>query len=363
MKGIIIGIILTLLITPVAAVTISHNFFSLEESQDEIQMPFDDEAPNSILHAGPMIIILPENVYLIPTITIVWNGSDNLHGSGIEYFDVQYKAKYIGPGYQTMDLPEWCDLEMNTTNTSNYFCAYTDYIYYFRCRAVDCAGNVEAWPALWDSVCVVKEVHPQTYQELVDQLEERVEQKKDRVWELIYKHQRMPIVPPIPEFYQHRPISWVNKLFPIHIWIDEMFFIQDEGVVSIQVYPYPPSYYLIDWLEEQDILSMNSYYASFEVSWVGNDQGNESCVKCFDVQYRAPRFGNLYSNEFAPNDPLSWVTWLDNTTETDEIFRAESGGLYQFRCRAYDRNDNVEQYPITADTSVYVLDLRMTDTY
>ena len=164
MKGIVIGIIITLLITPVAAVTIGNEFFTLEDDGNRFREPFDDEAPTSTLHAGPKIYILPENVYLLPTIAVVWNGTDNMHGTGIEYFDVQYKAKYIGPDYHTMEISEWRDLEMNTTNTSHWFCAYPDYIYYFRCRAVDGAGNIEPWPTLWDSACVIKEVHPQTYE-------------------------------------------------------------------------------------------------------------------------------------------------------------------------------------------------------
>ncbi len=366
MKGLIAAIIITILLTPVSVLTLGGIISTDLDESNKICEPMDEVAPVSSLFATPSIYILPENVFYIPIVTLIWNGTDNMHGSGIQHFDVQYKAKYIGRGFHTMELPTWRDLEMGTTNTTYDFWATPDYIYYFRCRAVDNAGNEESWPAFYDSFSVVIDFTPDIYEEIYERLETKIEEKievgKEKIEDL------KDIINPLQEDLIP-PVSRVKPNFPIHLWITPRCWPQDLDVVTIQVYPYPPAYYALEWLEEHGIISESNERASFSVSWIGVDNINGSGVRSYDVEYRSLIDDNQYfsvtevNNNFAPNNPLNWWFWLSNTTENQSIFYTSSHGLVQFRCRAYDNAGNMERYPITKDNSVYVIDLRYTDSY
>jgi hypothetical protein len=167
----------------------------------------------------------------------------------------------------------------------------------------------------------------------------------------------------LPEEDEIPPVSRVEPLFPIHLWLSPRCWAQEQ-IVTIQIYPYPPIYHIYGWLKEQGIISEGVSSATIPISWTGVDNPYEnedsSNIRSYDVQYRTPIDNNQY---FAPNNPLDWKNWQWNTTKTEEMFYTNSQGYYQFRCRATDNSDNVEKYPITADTSVFVIDLRMTDTY
>jgi len=69
-----------------------------------------------------------------PDVTISWSGTDA--GSGIAYYDVQYRDG-SGP---------WSDWQTGTTATSALFHGVRGHTYGFRCRARDWAGNQEAYP-------------------------------------------------------------------------------------------------------------------------------------------------------------------------------------------------------------------------
>ena len=74
---------------------------------------------------------------------VAWSGSDAL--SGLGSFDVQVKD---GDG-------PWYDWKTGTTLTQSPFPGEIDHTYYFRSRAYDLAGNVEAYPSAADaSTCV-----------------------------------------------------------------------------------------------------------------------------------------------------------------------------------------------------------------
>jgi hypothetical protein len=365
MKGLITAIIVSILITPVSIITIGGIISPDLDESKMICEPVDEVAPVSALHATPSIYILPENIYYLPTVTLIWNGTDNLDGSGINHFDVQYKAKYVGRNFHTMEIPTWRDLEMDTTNTTYDFWATPDYIYYFRCRAVDNAGNEEPWPMVCDSFSVVVDfptgLCDEIYERLENRVEERIEKSKERIEDLkdIINPSNEDCIP---------PTSRVVPNFPIHLWIPPTCWPQDLDVVTIQVYPYPPSYYILDWLEEHGVVSEGYGRASFGVSWLGIDNPNGSGIRSYDVQWRQPHMDVYYRTEkyIVPNIPYidhDWTNWLSNTTQNQSLFYASSAGLYQFRCRAYDNAENMERYLITADTSVFVIDLRCTDTY
>ncbi len=65
-----------------------------------------------------------------------WSGTDA--GTGVASYDVQYRD-----GLEAAWTP-WLTATAATTAT---FAGVVDHTYYFRCRAVDRAGNVEEWPA------------------------------------------------------------------------------------------------------------------------------------------------------------------------------------------------------------------------
>jgi hypothetical protein len=364
MKSIVIGIIISLILTPVTVLSLEGGFIENSEP-GTICEPKDDSEPVSSLFAEPSIILWPNNIYWQPSIWVYWNGTDGYDGSGIQYFDVQYKAIYIGQNYHTMEIPFWCDWVMNTTNTSAQFIPSHDYIYFFRCRAVDNSNNAEPWPATWDSLSIVISVPYWICTEISDRIIDRIEvidipeHYSDRIKEEL----------PLPEEDELPPFSRVEPLFPIHLWLSPSYWAQDQ-IITIQIYPYPPVYYLYDWLLEQGIISEGHTCASIPVSWYGWDIDNCSGIKCFDVQYRNPSIEWwAISEEFwmglnvpggTSND---WIDMQSNTNLTTEIFRAYSSGLYQFRCRATDNFDNVEEYPLNADASVLVIDLRVTETY
>lgn len=67
--------------------------------------------------------------------TVSWSGSDNPGGSGIDYYDVQYN---VNGG-------AWTDGLMRTQQTSAQVPGQNGVRYGFRARAVDRAGNQQAW--------------------------------------------------------------------------------------------------------------------------------------------------------------------------------------------------------------------------
>jgi hypothetical protein len=68
--------------------------------------------------------------------TVSWSGSDNPGGSGINHYDVQYNPNFAG----------WINWKVHTTDTSAQFSGgQNGATYQFRSRAVDRAGNVQAW--------------------------------------------------------------------------------------------------------------------------------------------------------------------------------------------------------------------------
>jgi len=69
------------------------------------------------------------------TFTVNWSGNDA--GSGIKFYDVQYKEEIGG---------DWQDWQMGTQATSAEFTGLEEHTYYFRVRAIDQLDNSEDWP-------------------------------------------------------------------------------------------------------------------------------------------------------------------------------------------------------------------------
>jgi pimeloyl-ACP methyl ester carboxylesterase len=97
----------------------------------------DRTPPSSSAVGGPAPSVSYENQF-----SVVWAGSDNASGSGIQSYDVQFKDEPAGA---------WTDWLSNHPYTSAIFTAQPGHTYSFRTRARDVAGNVEAYPASTDT--------------------------------------------------------------------------------------------------------------------------------------------------------------------------------------------------------------------
>jgi hypothetical protein len=77
-------------------------------------------------------------------IPLTWSGTDAL--SGISTYDVQVREGSAG---------NWTDVVTNTASTSTTYPGTNGHVYFFRTRAKDAAGNLEDWPADFDTYTVV----------------------------------------------------------------------------------------------------------------------------------------------------------------------------------------------------------------
>lgn len=90
---------------------------------------------------------------------------------------------------------------------------------------------------------------------------------------------------------------------------------------------------------ESEIYELPEYSQAtdFQVTWSGTDF-EESGITGYDIQYRLGNIG-------------LWTDWQVDTMSTSENFFAIPGTNVQFRSRAYDYVNNLEGWPINADTA------------
>ncbi len=84
------------------------------------------------------------------TFNVNWSGADNAGGSGIKNYDVQFRA----------NNGAWQSWQTATINTSASFTGQNGVRYDFRVRAIDIAGNVEAWSNTPDTGTTVDTMPP-----------------------------------------------------------------------------------------------------------------------------------------------------------------------------------------------------------
>lgn len=87
---------------------------------------------------APKSSVLPIPIYSNnPEFVVRWAGEDEPGGSGLASFDIQWRIAPNGT---------WSDWQSATAQTQATFEGQDGYIYEFRSRARDGAGNVEPWP-------------------------------------------------------------------------------------------------------------------------------------------------------------------------------------------------------------------------
>jgi hypothetical protein len=361
MKLITLGIILTMILTPSMAVVIGSPDLFGDESKGSGMIIGDSTPPVSTVESVPNIVFWPENIYSRPTVFVKWFGTDDLHGTGIQHYDVQIMMRYIGTNPHITSLPTWEDWLVNTTKNNETLTIELDYIYYFRCRATDYNNNVEPWSELWGAITVAVGVTPNTLDEISEIIDEN---RRDHYRDDDDEDDEDPKIPDRKD--KIPPESRVEPLPPVHFIVQPHFFIQNLDLVSVLVYPYPPSYHFYGWLIEKGIISEWYDSASIPLSWVGHDNPSGSGIESYDVQSRHPEVHvtiPIAEDSIAPGPPYSISKGYSNvaidTVDTETVFLIYDIGLYQFRCRARDAAGNVEDYPEKFDTSVYVIDLRM----
>jgi len=221
-------------------------------------------------------------------------------------------------------------------------------------------GNVEAW-SLLHATTVVKGVPGWICDELVEGIQEQLDELP------IPEHylDNGGIIPPIEDDVTP-PVSRIEPLFPLHFWVSPRCWPMNLDIVSIQVYPYPPAYYAFEWLEENGIITEVYDGGSIGLSWVGYEKRGDTGIEYYDVQYRRPHLEYYRIMKITQPIPSGlnkdWTDIITDTTENNTLFYTNYSGFYQFRCRATDYSGNVEEYPITADTSVYIMDLSKVST-
>lgn len=91
------------------------------------------------------------------TFTVSWTAEDPI--AGLDYCEIQYRDGAGGT---------WTDWKTDTCNTSAEFTGQQGHTYYFRSRATDLAGNVEAYPSGdGDTFTTVVELHHHIFLPLI----------------------------------------------------------------------------------------------------------------------------------------------------------------------------------------------------
>ncbi|MFN8595746.1 MAG: hypothetical protein U0559_06145 [Anaerolineae bacterium] len=103
----------------------------------------------SIDSAMPTSSVSPLPTTSPSPIFVSWSGSDI--GSGLANYDVQVKDGSAGT---------WVDWQTATTSTSGNYPGVGGHTYYFRSRAHDISGNLEAWPTTQDASTTIETLPP-----------------------------------------------------------------------------------------------------------------------------------------------------------------------------------------------------------
>jgi hypothetical protein len=273
------------------------------------------------------------------TFQISWEGEDDL--SGLASYSVSYREGPTG---------SWRSLLTSTTDTTAYFTGLADVTYYFRCCAVDSAGNRESYPATPDASTTIRVPSLPRVPWVWDGL------GADEDWTTLpgYLAAHWGSAGGI-EGYEYAVgssrggvdvVPWTSTgadtfmiRSDVNVADGGTCYVTVRVVVGSQRGPsvtsdgtrvdlYPP-------VSLVDRLPADTYALVLDVSWLGLDY--VSGIVSYDVQVR-PGGKNGF-----------WEDWLVGTTQTSARFEVEDGRLYWFRCRAIDKAGNQEPYPDDPD--------------
>lgn len=122
----------------------------LEVSEDKITVDYGPayirKAYDTVKPISSMTSLPPESLF---TISLSWSGQGSL--SGISSYDLQVRTGLDG---------QWTDLLTDTILTSTNYNIVPGITYYFRLRAKDLAGNIEDWPAKYNTFTSVDFTKP-----------------------------------------------------------------------------------------------------------------------------------------------------------------------------------------------------------
>jgi hypothetical protein len=268
--------------------------------------------------------------------TVSWTGGDAT--SGVKWYDVQAKD---GEG-------DWTNWVEQTTLNSSDFTGVDGHIYYFRSRALDNAGNSEAYPPSADTYTTVNLAGKPQVAWVHDGLTADVD------WTNSATSLSASWAPASGgDGYEYAVgaapadsdvVAWTAVGTQTNVTSSGLACLEGQtyyfsvrvvvGVThgnavssdGIRVDLTPPS-------SAVDPLSPVSTVENFHVSWSGTDA--LSGIAGYNIQYK--------------DGDGDWGDWFGWTSQTSADFPGEDGHTYYFRSRAGDLVGNVEAFPVVPD--------------
>jgi hypothetical protein len=276
-----------------------------------------------------------------PVFEVSWSGSDAT--SGIKQYDIQVSSDGGN---------SWDDWLTAATLTWGDFTGVNGHTYYFRSRACDNAGNVEAYPATADAHTTVTLstsiawVHDglgadQDWTASASQLSANWATAgfADSYEIAIGTSQGATNV---LDWTAVGAITSVTR-GSLALSEGETYYFSVRSVYGgSPAAPTSSNGITVDLTKpasQVEAMPEEVYSTIFPVAWHGSDA--VSGVKCYDIQVSV-------------NGGGSWVTWLAATPLTSADYDGAADVTYQFRSRAYDNAGNMEDYPATADAQTKV---------
>jgi hypothetical protein len=274
---------------------------------------------------------------------VSWSGYDE-GGSGLAYFDVQYRLAGSA----------WVDWRMHTTARSAQWVGGVDgRLYRFRARAVDHAGNIQEWGPAQAETRV--DAIPPTVS--VDPLPGHTYTPQ---FSVSWSGSDNPGGSGIATYdveYQKDHGTWQKWLVDTTLTSAQFTGAHDEGTYGFRargidavgnVQGYSP---VAQAATQVETTTPHSYVEpfkpiitqqdSFPVSWTGSTAPGHS-IEYFDIRYQF---------NYGP-----WIDWLGHTQLTGETFTElnPQDGVYGFEARAKDSGGRLEPFTGIADAQIIV---------
>lgn len=291
--------------------------------------PVDTTPPTATMNT------LPE--WSASTFTVTWSGTDNTGGSGIDYYDVQFNA----------NGGSWIPWQTNTEATSGEFTGGQNGItYQFRARAVDNAGNAQAWSNAQAQTRVDGFAPTAT----INPLPQWSGSTFTVLWSGTDGGSGIEDYDVQYSINGGSFMDWINDTQATSAQftggqngLSYQFRVRAEDQVgNEQGYGSGQAQTLVD--AQPPSVTVNPLppvqpSPSFYVSWGGID--NASGIARYDVQYRIRG--------------QAWQNWQVGTTTTSALFIGTEVTIYDFRARGIDNVGNVQVFQEVAQASTQVV--------